>query len=60
MGRPGRLNSENRRRLEANGARILDIRPLDSVMERDVVTNYHVGQVLTLRRELLEALRGGR
>ena len=60
MGRPGRLNSENRRRLEANGARSLDIRPLDSVMERDVVTNYHVGQVLTLRRELLEALRGGR
>ena len=60
MGRPGRLNSENRRRLEANGARILDNRPLDSVMERDVVTNYHVGQVLTLRRELLEALRGGR
>ena len=60
MGRPGRLNSENRRRLEANGARILDNRSLDSVMERDVVTNYHVGQVLTLRRELLEALRGGR
>lgn len=57
MGRPGRLNDENRRRLEASGARILDRRPLDSVMEQDVVTNYHVGQVLTLRRELLEALR---
>lgn len=60
MGRPGRLNEENRRRLETNGAKILDMRPLDSVMEQDVVTNYHVSQVLTLRRELLEALEGRR
>lgn len=57
MGRPGRLNEENRRRLAANGAQIRDCRPLDSVQERDVVTNYHVGQILTLRRELLDALK---
>lgn len=56
-GHPGRLNTENRRRLRAAGAHIRDERPLDSVMERDVVTNYHVKQILTLRRELLEALR---
>ena len=36
---------------------IRDQRPLDSVMERDVVTNYHVRQILRLRRELLEALK---
>lgn len=56
MGRPGRLNDENRQRLAACGAVIRDERPLDSVMERDVVTNYHIRQILTLRRELLEAL----
>lgn len=58
MGPPGRLNEENRRRLAACGAEIRDRRPLDSVMELDVVTNYHVRQILTLRRELLEALGG--
>ena len=57
MGIPGRLNEENRIRLEAAGAKILDQRPLDSVTERDVVTNYHVHQILTLRRELLDILR---
>ena len=57
MGRPGRLTDENRRRLTACGADIRDQRPLDSVLERDVVTNYHVSQILTLRRELLEALK---
>lgn len=55
--RPGRLNDENRRRLTACGANIRDTRPLDSVMERDVVTNYHVQQILKLRRVLLDALK---
>ena len=57
MGRPGRLDAENRRRLSACGAEIRDQRPLDSVLERDVVTNYHVRQILTRRRELLDALK---
>ena len=57
MGRPGRLDGENRRRLMACGANIRDQRPLDSVLERDVVTNYHVRQILKLRRELLDALK---
>ncbi len=57
MGRPGRLDAENRRALESCGATIQDMRPLDSVMERDVVTNYHIRQILRLRRELLDALK---
>ncbi len=57
MGRPGRLNQKNRRQLAACGADIRDQRPLDSVLERDVVTNYHVSQILKLRRELLEVLK---
>lgn len=56
MERPGRLNAENRQKLAASGATIRDDRPLDSVTERDVVTNYHVTQILRLRRELLNAL----
>ena len=56
MERPGRLSDESRRRLSACGAEIRDTRPLDSVTERDVVTNYHITQILRLRRELLDAL----
>jgi len=56
MGTPGRLSDENRRRLAVCGADIRDNRPLNSVTERDVVTNYHVAQILRLRRELLEVL----
>ncbi len=57
MERPGRLDEENRRQLTACGANIRDNRPLDSVLERDVVTNYHVRQILKLRRELLDVLK---
>lgn len=57
VGRPGRLNEESRRRLESCGAQIRDTRPLDSVLERDVVTNYHITQILRLRRELIDALK---
>lgn len=56
MDAPGRLSQENRERLAACGASIRDRRELDSVMEKDVVTNYHVREILVLRRELLEAL----
>ena len=58
LDRPGRLSEANRRRLAACGARVEDRRALDSVMEKDVVTNFHVSQVLTLRRELLDTLAG--
>ena len=58
--RPGRLTEESRRRLEACGATIRDERPLDSVMELDVVTNYHVRQILQIRQELLSTLHDHR
>lgn len=57
MDAPGRLNGENRRRLEDCGACIRDLRPMDSEEEADVVTNYHVGQILALRSELLDVLQ---
>ena len=57
MGLPGRLNDENRQRLASYGANIRDHRELNSVMERDIITNYHVDQILTLRRELLDMMK---
>ena len=54
--KPGRLNEKNRRQLEACGAEIRDRRPLDSPTDLDTVTNYHVTQILRLRRDLLAAL----
>ena len=56
MERPGRLSDENRERLAAVGAKITDQRPLDSVTEQDVVTNYHIRQILTIRQQLLQVL----
>ncbi len=56
MGKPGRLNRENRERLAQAGANIRDQRPLEEETEQDVVTNYHVSRILALRSEMLEAL----
>ena len=53
----GILTDENRSRLADCGARIRDERRLELLYEADIVTNYHVGQVLTLRQSLLEALK---
>ena len=53
---PGRLNEENRARLKDCGADIRDDRPLDDPTELDIVTNYHVRQILNLRQELMDAL----
>lgn len=52
----GRLTAENRERLKACGAKIQDTRVIDEVLEADVITNYHVEQILTLRQELMEEL----
>ena len=54
---PGVLNIYNQGRLERNGAHIKDQRFPAEPTELDVITNYHVCQVLNLRRELLDALR---
>ncbi len=58
MGRPGRLNDENRQRLKITGADIRDNRVLRNPQERDMVTNYHVRQILSLRTELLKIMQG--
>ena len=57
MGTPGQLNEENRLRLRACGAQIPDGKPLNNPQERDMVTNYHIRQILGLRVDLLEALK---
>lgn len=59
MGIPGRLSDDNQQRLKNAGARILvkDQGDIQDWTERDVVTNYHVSQILTIRLELLAALR---
>lgn len=54
---PGVLNPYNRERLERNGAKIRDQRIPAEPSELDVVTNFHVSQVLDLRRELINGLR---
>lgn len=57
MGRPGRLSDENRNALADCGAVIHDLRKIDELTDHDVVTNYHVNQILKLRQELLDALQ---
>ena len=54
---PGVLNPYNRERMERNGAKIKDQRVLSDPTELDIVTNFHVSQVLNIRRELINALR---
>ncbi|MBR2420798.1 MAG: FUSC family protein [Oscillospiraceae bacterium] len=56
MGTPGRLAEENRQALIDCGAVIQDNRPLTDPTERDIVVNYHVRQILRLRKELTEEL----
>ena len=57
MEQPGRLNRKNLRDLRSCGANIAASEPLKAPRDRDIVINYHVSQILKLRRELLDALR---
>lgn len=57
MEQPCRLSEDNYRQLVSCGAVIRDPHTMDPTTERDVVTNYHVRQILKLRGELLEALK---
>lgn len=59
MDYPGRLSEENRKHLMESGAEIKDQRQLDVIQELDVVTNYHVAQILTLRQDLIEIILQG-
>lgn len=56
IGRPGCLNDKNRDALARCGAEIGETGALCCMPEADVLTNYHVSQILTLRQELLDAL----
>ncbi len=57
MKMPGRLDPDIRRRLEENGADIRDRRMIIRYEEEDIITNYHVGQILDLRDELMETIK---
>ena len=54
--RAGRLSGVIKQRLVNSGCAMLDERVVDVPDELDIVTNYHVGRVLSLRRKLREAL----
>lgn len=56
MEQPGRLNAENRERLQNCDALIGDERLSTEDSPHDILTNYHVTHILTLRQELLTAL----
>lgn len=56
MGTPGHLSQETYDRLIEAGANIRDLPYTGEFDERDIVINYHIKQILTLRRELLEVL----
>lgn len=57
MEKPGCLSAENRQKLMEAGAAIRDTRGFENPSELDVVTNYHVAQILTIRQQLLETLK---
>ncbi len=56
MDSQGILNEENCKRLKACGANIQEQRVIEKVQDTDIITNYHVEQILTLRQELIEKL----
>lgn len=53
----GRLSQNNRELLLECGAQIQDLRQIDESTQADIVTNYHIEQILTLRRELIDILQ---
>lgn len=54
---PGILNGENRQMIADCGAKVRDTRNAEGMRQIDIVTNYHVEQILTLRQQLLDALK---
>lgn len=56
MGRAGNLSKVTLKRLKDCGANIRDDHIRDAIQSADVVVNYHVAKILTLREELLQAL----
>ena len=56
MGHAGNLSKATMKRLKDCGAEIRDDHIRDAIQSADVVVNYHVSKILTLREELLQAL----
>lgn len=56
MGVPGQLNDENLAKLRACGANIVEQPELSEWTDKDTITNYHVAQILALRKELLSII----
>ena len=56
MGRAGNLSKATMKRLKDCGANIQDDHIRDAIQSADVVVNYHIAKILTLREELLQAL----
>ena len=56
MGHAGNLSKSTMKRLKDCGAQIRDDHIRDAIQSADVVVNYHVAKILTLRDELLQAL----
>lgn len=57
MEKLGKLSEENLNRLVESGALIRDVTVTTDMNENDIVTNYHVAQLLNLREDLLEAMQ---
>lgn len=57
MEKHGKLNEENLNRLIQNGALIRDVTVTTTPTENDIITNYHVTQILNLREDLIKALQ---
>ncbi len=53
---PGQLNDENLAKLRAGGADIAEQPELSEWTDKDTITNYHVAQILALRKELLSII----
>ena len=56
MEHPGCLDPEVKQRLEKCGANIRDRRKIIRYEEEDIITNYHVNQIMDLRDELMELI----
>ncbi len=56
MEEPGQLNDENLAKLRAGGANIVEQPDLTEWTDKDTITNYHVAQILALRKELLSII----
>ena len=53
---PGQLNDENLAELRKGGANIVEQPDLTEWTDKDTITNYHVAQILALRKELLSIM----